>query len=126
MTTPTTTTNRQFPKFRKWILYSRCGGPFLIVVFAQTYGLAPNGHKVKNYYVSESVGIATGMLISALHLAGLVALTHTPSPMGFLNRILERPAREKPFLILVVGHPAEDASVPDISKKTLQQIVTSF
>jgi nitroreductase len=100
--------------------------PFLIVVFAQTYGLAPNGHKVKNYYVYESVGIATGMLISALHLAGLVALTHTPSPMGFLNRILERPAREKPFLILVVGHPAEDACVPDISKKTLQQIVTSF
>jgi nitroreductase len=100
--------------------------PFLIVVFAQTYGLAPNGHKVKNYYVSESVGIATGMLISALHMAGLVALTHTPSPMGFLNRILERPAREKPFLILVVGHPNEDAFVPDISKKTLQQIVTSF
>ena len=100
--------------------------PFLIVVFAQTYGLAPNGHKVKNYYVSESVGIATGMLISALHVAGLVALTHTPSPMGFLNRILERPAREKPFLILVVGLPAEDACVPDISKKTLEQIVTSF
>jgi nitroreductase len=80
--------------------------PFLIVVFAQTYGLAPDGRKVKNYYVSESVGIATGMLISALHMAGLVALTHTPSPMGFLNRILERPSREKPFLILVVGHPA--------------------
>src|SRR5262249_30048460 len=100
--------------------------PFLIVVFAQTYGLAPNGHKIKNYYVSESVGIATGMLISALHVPGLVARTHPPSQMGFSNRMLERPAREKPFLIFVVGLPAEDACVPDISKKTLKQIVTSF
>jgi nitroreductase len=98
--------------------------PYLIVIFAQTYGFTPDGRKVKNYYVSESVGIATGMLISAIHLAGLVALTHTPSPMGFLNQILERPVHEKPFLILVVGHPASDALVPDISKKSPEQSVT--
>jgi len=98
--------------------------PYLIVVFAQTHSLDANGDKVKNYYVMESVGIATGMLISAVHLAGLVSLTHTPSPMRFLNRILGRPAEEKPFLILVVGHPAEDARVPDISKKPLEEIAT--
>jgi len=98
--------------------------PYLIVVFAQTHSLDANGDKVKNYYVMESVGIATGMLISAVHLAGLVSLTHTPSPMRFLNRILGRPAEEKPFLILVVGHPAEDARVPDISKKSLEEIAT--
>jgi len=98
--------------------------PYLIVVFAQTHSLNADGDKVKNYYVMESVGIATGMLISAVHLAGLVSLTHTPSPMRFLNRILGRPAQEKPFLILVVGHPAEDARVPVISKKTLEEIAT--
>jgi iodotyrosine deiodinase len=98
--------------------------PYLIVIFAQTYGVMPDGRKVKNYYVSESVGIATGMLISAVHVAGLAALTHTPSPMGFLNKVLERPANEKPFLILVVGYPADDACVPDISKKSIQQSVT--
>jgi len=79
---------------------------------------------VKNYYVSESVGIATGMLITAVHNAGLVSLTHTPSPMRFLNRILDRPENERPFLVLVVGYPAEDASVPDISKKGLDEIAT--
>ena len=98
--------------------------PYLIVIFAQTYGLTPEGRKVKNYYVSESVGIAAGMLISAVHLAGLVALTHTPSPMGFLNQILKRPAHEKAFLILVIGYPAQDASVPDISKKSTEESVT--
>jgi iodotyrosine deiodinase len=98
--------------------------PYLIVIFAQTYGLTPEGRKVKNYYVSESVGIATGMLVSAVHLAGLVALTHTPSPMGFLNQLLERPVQEKPFLILVVGYPAQDACVPDISKKPAEESVT--
>ncbi|MEO8727057.1 MAG: nitroreductase family protein [Acidobacteriaceae bacterium] len=96
--------------------------PYLIAVFAQTYGLTPDGVKVKNYYVTESVGIATGMLVSAIHMAGLVSLTHTPSPMGFLNTILGRPSHEKAFLLLVVGYPAEDASVPDISKKPLQEI----
>jgi iodotyrosine deiodinase len=98
--------------------------PYLIAVFARYYGLTPNGRKVKNYYVMESVGIATGMLISAVHVAGLVSLTHTPSPMGFLNRILDRPAQEKAFLLLVVGYPAEDAVVPEISKKSLKEIIT--
>jgi iodotyrosine deiodinase len=79
--------------------------PYLIVIFAQHYEVSTDGCKMKNYYVTESVGIATGMLLSAIHVAGLVALTHTPSPMGFLNQILGRPAQEKPFLILVVGHP---------------------
>lgn len=98
--------------------------PYLIVVFAQSYGVLADGRRVKNYYVQESVGIATGMLITAVHNAGLVSLTHTPSPMGFLNEILGRPANEKPFLILVVGYPAEDAVVPDIGKKTLDEIAT--
>ncbi len=99
--------------------------PYLIAVFAQTYGLTPTGRKVKNYYVTESVGIATGMLISAVHMAGLVSLTHTPSPMGFLNNVLGRPAHERAFLLLVVGYPAEkDACVPDISKKVLEEIAT--
>ncbi|MEK7831466.1 MAG: nitroreductase family protein [Acidobacteriota bacterium] len=98
--------------------------PYLIVIFAQSYGLLPDGRRVKNYYVQESVGIATGMLITAVHNAGLVSLTHTPSPMGFLNEILGRPANEKPFLILVVGYPAEDAVVPDIGKKQLDEIAS--
>ena len=98
--------------------------PFLIAIFAQSYGLAPGGRKIKNYYVAESVGIATGMLIAAVHLAGLVSLTHTPSPMGFLNEILGRPKHEKAFLLLVVGYPAEDARVPAIIKKPLSEIAT--
>jgi nitroreductase len=98
--------------------------PYLIAVFARQYGLTPSGRKVKNYYVMESVGIATGMLISAVHIAGLVSLTHTPNPMGFLNSILDRPAQEKAFLLLVVGYPAEDAVVPEISKKPLKEIIT--
>jgi nitroreductase len=77
---------------------------------------------VKNYYTSESVGIATGMLITAIHNAGLVSLTHTPSPMDFLNDILKRPSNEKPYLILVVGYPDENAKVPDIKKKKLEEI----
>lgn len=85
--------------------------PYLIAIFAQTYGVTPEGNKVKNYYVTESVGIATGMLITAIHLAGLVSLTHTPSPMEFLNTVLNRPKHEKAFLLLVVGYPAEDARV---------------
>ncbi len=98
--------------------------PYLIAIFAQSYGVTPDGNRVKNYYVQESVGIATGFLIAALHHAGLVSLTHTPSPMGFLNDILERPVNEKPYLLLVVGYPAEDAMVPDISKKPLDEIAT--
>ena len=98
--------------------------PCLIVVFAQRHGLDADGHTVKHYYVHESVGIATGMLIAAVHQAGLVSLTHTPSPMRFLNDILDRPANEHPFLILVVGHPATDAQVPNIARKPFDSVVT--
>ena len=98
--------------------------PYLIVIFAQSYGVLPDGRKVKHYYVQESVGIATGLLITALHHAGLASLTHTPSPMNFLNDILRRPSYERPFLILVVGYPAENVQVPTISKKSLQDIAT--
>lgn len=98
--------------------------PYLIAIFSQSYGLLPDGRKVKNYYVNESVGIATGVLITALHSAGLATLTHTPSPMGFLNKICGRPAHEKPFLLLITGYPADDAEVPDIAKKSLSDIAT--
>jgi iodotyrosine deiodinase len=100
--------------------------PYLIAIFAQPYSLTFDSRKVKHYYVSESVGIATGILITALHHAGLATLTHTPSPMGFLNQILGRPEHERPFLLLVVGYPAEDARVPDIRKKPLEEIATFF
>ena len=98
--------------------------PWLIAVFAERYGINAKGEKFSHYYVQESVGIATGFLIAALHHAGLVTLTHTPSPMGFLNDVLERPAHEKPFLLLVVGYPAADAVVPEISKKSIGEIAT--
>ena len=91
---------------------------------AQPYGLSPEGRKIKHYYALESVGIATGILITAIHQAGLVALTHTPSPMGFLNDILARPANERPFLLLVFGYPAGDAVVPAIRRKSLTEIAT--
>ena len=96
--------------------------PWLIVVFGESYELLADGTKAKNYYVTESVGIATGMLITALHHAGLVTLTHTPSPMKFLNELLGRPHNERPFLILVVGFPEEEATVPDITKKPIEDI----
>ena len=96
--------------------------PYLIAIFVERFGMLPDGRKVKHYYASESVGIATGMLIMAIHHAGLVSLTHTPSPMGFLNEILERPENEKPFLLLVVGYPAADAVVPRIERKPLEQV----
>ena len=98
--------------------------PYLIVIFAQSYGVTPSGRKVKHYYAQESVGIATGILIAALHHAGLATLTHTPSPMSFLNEILNRPSNERPFLVLVVGYPADDAQVPAITKKPLEEIAT--
>ena len=98
--------------------------PYLIVIFGKNHSELPDGRRVKNYYVNESVGIATGFLIAAIHNAGLVSLTHTPSPMGFLNTILNIPADEKPIMILVVGYPAEDAQVPAITKKTLEEIAT--
>ena len=98
--------------------------PYLIAIFGKTHSTLPDGRRVKNYYVNESVGIATGFLVAALHHAGLVSLTHTPSPMGFLNNILNRPSEEKPFLLLVTGFPAEDAQVPVITKKPLSEIMT--
>lgn len=98
--------------------------PYLIAIFSKSYGLRDNGQKETFYYVKESVGIATGMLITAIHNAGLASLTHTPSPMGFLNEILDRPENERPFLLLVVGYPKENVKVPDISKKALKEIAS--
>ncbi|CAN5717870.1 nitroreductase family protein [soil metagenome] len=98
--------------------------PWLIAVFSQPYRVLPDGTRRKHYYATESVGIATGFLVAAIHHAGLVALTHTPSPMAFLNRILNRPAHEKPFLLLVLGHPADGATVPDIDRKSLTEIAS--
>jgi len=101
--------------------------PYLVVVFAQIYGLEtlPDGseRKIKHYYVQESVGIAVGMLLSALTFAGLATLTHTPNPMGFLGKLLQRPANERAFVLIPVGYPAEDATVPDLSKKPLEQVM---
>ena len=98
--------------------------PYLIAVFLQKYGRLEDGRKVKHYYPTESTGLATGMLITALHQAGLATLTHTPSPMKFLNEILGRPVSERPFLLLVVGYPADDARVPDIERKDLAEFTT--
>ncbi len=98
--------------------------PWLIVVFKEIYGKDESGEKNKHYYVNESVGIASGFLISAIHQLGLVTLTHTPSPMNFLSKILGRPENEKPFLLLPVGYPAESAMVPNISKKDLSENCT--
>ena len=98
--------------------------PYLIAIFAQKFGVLPDGRQVKHYYATESVGIATGILLTALHNAGLASLTHTPSPMGFLNAILGRPGNERPYLLIVTGYPADDATVPDITKKSLDEIAT--
>lgn len=98
--------------------------PYLIAIFVQRYGVTAGGATLKHYYASESVGIATGMLITALHHAGLATLTHTPSPMDFLTEILGRPANERPFLLLVAGYPATDAKVPDLARKPLGEIAT--
>lgn len=99
--------------------------PYLIVVMAEAHRIQ-EGERQKNYYVSESVGIATGFLINALHQCGLATLTHTPSPMKFLNQILNRPDNERPYLILVVGHPAENATVPAIEKKPLEDVASFY
>jgi nitroreductase len=96
--------------------------PWLIAIFGQRYGTTPDGGKAKHYYVPESVGIASGFLIAALHNAGLATLTHTPAPMGFLNDICGRPDNEKAYILLVAGYPAEDCRVPAITKKTLDEV----
>jgi iodotyrosine deiodinase len=98
--------------------------PYLIAIFAQTHRYLPDGGKVSNYYVSESVGIAIGMLITAIHHAGLASLTYTPNPMSFLRALLGRPRTERPYLLLVVGYPADDALIPEIGKKCLDEIAT--
>lgn len=98
--------------------------PWLIAVFYERFALDAQGVKHKRYYPHESVGIATGLLVAALHRAGLATLTHTPSPMGFLNEILGRPRNEMPYLLLVVGHPADGCRVPDIRRKPLDEIAT--
>jgi nitroreductase len=97
--------------------------PFLVVVFREDHGVAPDGQIIKNYYVAESVGIACGLFIAAVHSMGLVTLTHTPSPMGFLRTLLNRPMNEKPYILFPVGYPAPEAMVPAIRKKPLEAIV---
>jgi len=97
--------------------------PWIVVCFAESYGIDDDGEKIKNYYVQESVGIACGMFITALHHMGLATLTHTPAPMKFLGQILNRPSNERPYILFPVGYPAEDASVPDITRKSLEDVV---
>jgi iodotyrosine deiodinase len=109
-----------------WIKEFITTAPWLIVLFKKTYDVLPDGEKVKNYYVQESVGIAAGFLISAIHQAGLVTLTHTPSPMNFLQGILNRPENEKPFLLLPVGFPAEQCKVPELSRKLSGEVIVYF
>jgi len=96
--------------------------PWIVVVFRRDYDLLPDGTRVKNYYVAESVGIAVGFFIQALHRAGLATLTHTPAPMGFLRRLCGRPVNEKPYVLMPVGYPAGDCVVPDIQRKPLEEI----
>ena len=100
--------------------------PYLIIVCKKSYDLEEDGGKAKNYYVNESVGLAAGFLLTAIHNAGLVALTHTPSPMGFLTKILDRPENEKPFLLIPVGYPADDAHVPNLSRKGLEDVMVVY
>lgn len=100
--------------------------PWLIAVFKKSYDILEDGSKRKNYYVTESIGLATGFLLTAIHNAGLVALTHTPSPMNFLEKILQRPANEKAFLLIPVGYPAENAVVPDLRRKNLHEVAVFF
>lgn len=98
--------------------------PYLIVIFLQKYGIKENGQKIKHYYINESIGIATGILITALHKAGLATLTYTPSRMSFLDKICSRRKNERPYMVLAVGHPAADVKVPDLWRKSLDEIVT--
>lgn len=97
--------------------------PYLIIIFKRAYEIEVGGKKHQNYYVNESVGLACGMLLTAIHELGLVALTHTPSPMDFLTKLLNRPSNERPFLLIPVGFPADEATVPDIKRKTKEEVV---
>ena len=100
--------------------------PYLIIVFKKAYDLDENGEKVNNYYVNESVGIASGILITAVHNAGLITLTHTPSPMNFLSELLDRPKNERPFLLLPIGYPENPSYVPDLKRKPLKDIAVFY
>jgi len=100
--------------------------PWLIIVFKKAYDLDEEGKKQKNYYVNESVGIASGFLLTAIHQAGLVSLTHTPSPMNFLQKLLKRPDNERPFLLIPVGYPAEDAQVPVLERKKAEEVIVYY
>ncbi len=100
--------------------------PYLIVVFKKAYDLLPDGSKKTNYYVNESVGLACGFLLAAIHHAGLVALTHTPSPMNFLTKVLKRPENERPFLVIPVGYPHEETFVPKLERKPIDQIAEFY
>jgi len=109
-----------------WVKTHITDAPYVIVVFEQPWRPGPNGTKIKHYYVRESVGIAVGFLLAALQVSGLCALTHTPSPMGFLRELLDRPDNERPFILIPVGYPADDAVVPDLSRKRLEEIVERY
>ncbi len=109
-----------------WVKTHITDAPYVIVVFEQPWRPGPDGTKIKHYYVRESVGIAVGFLLAALQVSGLCALTHTPSPMGFLRELLDRPENERPFILIPVGYPADDAVVPDLSRKPLDEIVDRY
>lgn len=100
--------------------------PWIVVIFEQRHGIGPDGEQQKNFYVKESVGIACGLFIAAIHQMGLATLTHTPSPMAFLTKLLERPKNERPFALLPIGYPAADCEVPDITRKDLNQVMIEF
>jgi iodotyrosine deiodinase len=100
--------------------------PWLIIVFKQSFGFDKKGEKAQHYYVNESVGIACGFLINAIHQSGLVTLTHTPSPMAFLSKILKRPENERPFLLLPVGYPKENTTVPDLQRKSKEEAIVWY
>lgn len=106
-----------------WVKTHITDAPYVVVVFEQAWRPGPDGGKLKHYYVRESVGIAVGFFLAALQVSGLCALTHTPSPMGFLRELLGRPENERPFVLIPVGYPAEDAVVPDLERKPLEEIV---
>jgi iodotyrosine deiodinase len=109
-----------------WVKTHITDAPYVIVVFEQVWHRGPGGEKVKHYYVRESVGIAVGYLLAALQVSGLAALTHTPSPMKFLGELLGRPENERPFILIPVGYPAEDAVVPDLVRKPLDEITVRY
>ena len=119
------------PARHRWNKTHLTDAPYVIVVFAQSYGVSVDPftgetRRIKHYYVTESVGLAVGMLLTSLHLTGLATMTHTPSPMAFLSEVLERPDNERAFIVIPVGYPAEDAIVPRIRKKLLSEVLVRY